>query len=265
MIRKEIIGGCELYLGDCREILPTLDPVNAVMTDPPYGITSNAWDVAANMDPIWAVDASVYVITASQPFTADVVNSKRGWFRHEWVWIKDRGSNFANTVREPMKEHESVLVFSPGRWTYNKQMQNRVGGGLERVAYTFQNKAGSDNYREFDREGRREGDNMRVPASWQFFKRDTGLHPTQKPVDLMSYLILTYTNEGDIVLDPFFGSGTTAVACAKLGRRFVGIEMNPEYYDIALMRLDGIAKQPDLFVESAPAQPQQLSLMEPAE
>ena len=249
MRREELAEGIVCYLGDCREILPTLPRVDAVLTDPPYGITANAWDAAADLSPLWAIRATVYVVCAGQPYTSQVVCGNRDWFKHEWIWIKDRGSNFANTVREPMKEHESVLVFAPGKWTYNKQMQQRAGGGLERVAYSFQNKAGSDNYREFGREGRRDGEDLRVPASWQFFKRDTGSHPTQKPLELSEYFLRTYSNELDLVLDPFMGSGTTGVACVKLGRKFIGIEIEPKYFDIACKRISEALKQPDFFVE----------------
>jgi site-specific DNA-methyltransferase (adenine-specific) len=170
-------------------------------------------------------------------------------FRHEWVWIKNRGSNFANTVREPFKEHESVLVFSQGRWTYNKQMQERTGAGADRVKYNVAFRTGSTNYRQFEDRAENSLPHLRVPSSWQKFNTETaGDHPTQKPVALMEYMIRTYSNEGELVLDNTMGSGTTGVACGNLGRRFIGIEKDTEhgYFAIAQAR---IAKA---YGESAP-------------
>ena len=134
------------------------------------------------------------------------------------VWIKNRGSNFANTVREPMKEHENILIFSKGKWTYNKQMQERSGGGVNLIG-AVQDRRGrgktnsqlSDNYGSF--EGRSITlMELRVPSSWQKFNTEVGFHPTQKPVALFEYLIKTYINENDLVLDNTAGSGTTAIA-----------------------------------------------------
>ena len=230
---------CTIYHGDCRELLPEIASADLVLTDPPYGTTANQWDVPIPPSELAGLlrRFRTVVMTGSQPFSSEMVCADRERFRHEWIWIKDRGSNFANTVREPMKEHESVLVFSDPRWTYNKQMQQRVGGGLERVGYSFQNKAATENYRQFDREGRRNGDTERVPASWQFFARDTGLHPTQKPLALMEYLVLTYSNSADLILDPYMGSGTTLRAAKDLGRKAIGIEIEERYCEIAAKRL----------------------------
>jgi site-specific DNA-methyltransferase (adenine-specific) len=113
--------------------------IDLILCDLPYGTTQNKWDAVIPFDPLWAQYRrmlkvnGIIALTASQPFTSALVMSNVQWFRHEWVWIKNRGSNFANTVREPFKEHESVLIFSPGRWTYNRQMQPRTGGGLDLV------------------------------------------------------------------------------------------------------------------------------------
>jgi len=238
------IGDCFLYNGDCLQVLDTIKSnyVDLVLTDPPYGTTACKWDAVIPFEPMWnCVNAvlkptGVAVFTASQPFTSALVMSNPKQFRHEWVWIKNRGSNFANTVREPMKEHETVLVFSAGKWTYNKQMQDRTGGGLNRVAYGFNKVTESENYRKFERPPGPQGE-QRVPSSWQKFNVEVGFHPTQKPVALMEYLIRTYTNEGDTVLDFTTGSGTTGVACVNTGRRFVGIEKDPQYFQIAVDRI----------------------------
>jgi len=160
-------------------------------------------------------------------------------FRHEWVWIKNRGSNFANTVREPMKEHESVLVFSEGKWAYNKQMQERTGGGValvgKRVACGKKKREGLGEFKQH--EAIEALPELRVPSSWQKFNTQVGLHPTQKPVDLMRYMVRTYSNPGDVVLDFCMGSGTTGEAAILEGRKFIGIENNQEYFDTATRRL----------------------------
>ena len=140
-----------------------------------------------------------------------------------------------------MKEHESVLIFSNGKWTYNRQMQPRTGGGLARVKYSLENQtASSSNYRKFDKPNRNQGE-LRVPSSWQKFNVEVGLHPTQKPVALCEYLIKTYTNPGEVVLDNCMGSGSTGVACLNTGRKFIGIELDGKYFDIAKKRIQEVA------------------------
>lgn len=232
-----------LHHGDCLEIMATLpdQSVDMVLCDLPYGTTANKWDAVIPFEPLWReykrLCKGPIVLTASQPFTSALVMSNPKAFKHEWVWIKNRGSNFANTVREPMKEHESVLVFAYGKWTYNKQMQERTGGGADRVKYDVAFQSQSENYRAFEgREGQKLPE-MRVPSTWQKFNCEVGLHPTQKPVALMEYLIRTYTNPGDVVLDNTMGSGTTGVACKNTGRRFIGIERDRNYFLVAQSRI----------------------------
>ena len=235
----------KLIHGDCLNILPRMRDgvIDMILTDLPYGITANKWDSVIPLDVLWALykrvlkDTGVVALTASQPFTSILVMSNLDMFRHEWIWIKNRGSNFANTVREPFKEHESVLIFSKGRWTYNKQMQERTGGGKSRVKYKFTAVSHSENYREFTSVPETQGE-LRVPSSWQKFNCEVGLHPTQKPVPLCEYLIRTYTNEGDTVLDSCMGSGTTGVAAISLNRNFVGIEKDVKYFKIAKDRIE---------------------------
>ena len=239
------MSGYELLFGDCLERMKEIPDgsVDMILCDLPYGMTANKWDSQIPLDLLWnqywrlLKETGVIALTASQPFSTTVVNSQRKKFRHEWIWIKNRGSNFANTVREPMKEHESVLIFSRGKWTYNKQMQERTGGGLDRVKYEFSAVTKTENYRAFNRVNPKQG-KLRVPSSWQKFNVEVGLHPTQKPVTLMEYLIRTYTNEGETVLDNCMGSGSTGVACANTGRRFIGIELNEAYFQIAKERVE---------------------------
>ena len=236
--------GIALRQGDCLDLMQDIPSgsVDMILCDLPYGMTANKWDVPIPLDDLWKQywrllkENGVVALTASQPFNATIINSQKKSFRHEWIWIKNRGSNFANTVREPMKEHEAVLIFSRGKWTYNKQMQKRTGGGLERVKYKFSSVTKTENYRAFDHVNPKQGE-LRVPSSWQKFNVEVGLHPTQKPVPLLEYLIRTYTNEGETVLDNCMGSGSTGVACVNTGRRFIGIELDPGYFEIAQTRI----------------------------
>jgi len=232
----------KLLFGDCLDRMKDMPngAANAVICDLPYGTTQNKWDSMIPLDLLWQEYARVcrgaVVLTASQPFTSLLVMSKPELFKHEWIWIKNRGSNFVNTVREPMKEHESVLVFSRGKWVYNKQMQNRTGGGVDRIKYGIKHETNTENYGAI---GAQQGQltTKRVPSSWQKFNCEVGLHPTQKPVALMEYLIRTYTNEGDTVLDNTMGSGTTGVACVHTGRNFIGIERDLDYFIVAQKRI----------------------------
>lgn len=234
-----------ILLGNCLEILPTIksSSVQLVLADLPYGITSNKWDSEIDLDLLWpellriGVKNAVFAFTACQPFTSRLTMSNVELWRHEWVWIKNRGSNFANTVREPFKEHETVQIFSRGQWKYNKQMQPRTGAGASRVKYKLNQRSKSTNYRDFEgREGTEQGE-LRVPSSWQKFNTEVGIHPNQKPVSLMEYLIKTYTDEGDMVLDPTCGSGTTCLAAKNLNRSYIGIENDTTYYERAVQRL----------------------------
>lgn len=237
----------DLRLGDCLDLMPTLPngSIDMILCDLPYGTTQNKWDSVIPFEPLWEnywrilKPSGVICLNAGQPFTAALVMSQPKFFRHEWVWIKNRGSNFANTVREPMKEHESILMFSRGKWTYNKQMQERTGGGASRVAYEFNSEASqaSDNFGKVQNKRTPILSPMRVPSSHQKFNTEVGLHPTQKPVALMEYLINTYTNPGDTVLDSCMGSGTTGVACMNLARKFIGIEKDAKYFQIASERI----------------------------
>lgn len=234
-----------LFHGDCLELMKDIPDksIDMILCDLPYGITANKWDCVIPFDKLWEaynrilVPHGIVALHASQPFTSALVMSNPKMFKHEWIWLKNRGSNFANTVREPMKEHEAVVIFSNGKWTYNKQMQERTGGGLARVKYTFENQtAKSSNYHKFDKPNRNQGE-LRVPSSWQKFNVEVGFHPTQKPVPLLEYLIKTYTNEGDTVLDNCMGSGSTGVACVNTGRKFIGMELDAKYFSIAENRI----------------------------
>lgn len=234
-----------LINGDCLEVMENIqnESIDLIACDLPYHITSNSWDQMIPLDKLWnhykriIKSNGVIALTASQPFTSILVTSNLEMFKHEWIWIKNRGSNFANTVREPMKEHESILIFSRGKWTYNKQMQPRAESGLDRAKYNVKFETDSSNYRKFDVRETNQLSELRVPSSWQKFNCEVGLHPTQKPVALFEYIIKTYSNEGELVLDNCCGSGTTCLAARNLNRNYIGIEKDKDIFDIAVNRL----------------------------
>jgi site-specific DNA-methyltransferase (adenine-specific) len=238
-----------LYKGDCLEIMPSIQKkVDLVLTDPPYGTTQCKWDAIIPLDKMWSTIRSnditcLIVLFASQPFSSVLVCSNLAEFYYEWVWEKSKITGVLNAKRMPVRQHEQILVFAnkKARKTYNPQ-------GLEKKGTITRQGRCSENY------GRRK----EVPYVQEFtnYPRDIlrvssegkTLHPTQKPVELMEYLIKTYTNIGDTVLDFTIGSGTTAVAAINTGRKFIGIEMNEEYCEIAKQRIiEAEKKQEDLF------------------
>lgn len=251
-----------LHLGDCLDAMATLEAgsIDAILCDLPYGTTACKWDEVIPFAPMWAAvkrvlrPRGVFVTTASQPFTSALVMSNLEWFRHEWIWQKAYGSNFMNTCREPLKEHECVLMFSRGKWTYNPQQEERSESGKGRAnRQSLARLGGEDIYRPgLVPRPRPKRPELRLPSSVQKFDNERGLHPTQKPVALYAYLIRTYTNPGDTVLDFCMGSGTTGVAAMKEGRNFVGIELDSGYFAIAERRIEQAQMQLPLLLEPTP-------------
>ena len=239
------IGWATLVMGDCLEVMRSLPDasVDMVLCDLPYGTTACKWDAVIPFDKLWPEYRRVtkrnaaIVLTASQPFTSALLMSNPKEFRHEWIWRKNAGSNFAVTKWQPMKEHESVLVFGKETPRYFPIKQPRTRP--IKVGYTNTSNTGKrDAYNGMVNKGFTVTDGeMRVPSSVQDFNRERGHHPTQKPVALMEYLICTYTERGDTVLDNTMGSGTTGVACLNTGRRFIGIEREQNYFDVACSRV----------------------------
>ena len=229
-----------LMLGDCLERMKEIPDgsVDLILCDLPYGTTRNKWDSVIDLPSLWAeykrIARGAVVLTAQTPFDKVLGVSNLSWLRHEWIWEKPRATGHLNAKRAPMKAHENVLVFSAGAPTYNPQMtpgeKYHVGGGASK----------QDNYGAFGTARDNDG-SMRYPRTVQKFSHEAGLHPTQKPVALMEYLIRTYTNEGDTVLDNCMGSGSTGVACVNTNRRFIGIEREPKYFEIAKQRIEGLA------------------------
>lgn len=240
-----------LHLGDCREVLPSIGRADAVVTDPPYGMTDSSWDTAPNVAHMWQMLKSerqdaVFILTASQPFTSAVVMGNELDFRVEWIWEKNAGSNFGTVKWHPMKEHESVLVFAKKSPVYIPIMEDRAPSGAARVKTVVNYDSQPEAYSGITGTKSSLRPDQRYPRSIQKFNRERGLHPNQKPVALIEYFLKTYTKEGAMILDPYMGSGTTGVAAAKLRRQFVGIEIDEKYFDIACRRIAEVARQPEL-------------------
>ena len=236
-----------VYCGDCLEIMPNLPKVDMILCDLPYGTTACKWDTIIPFEPLWKEykriikDNGAIVLTASQPFTSALVMSNVKMFKYEWIWEKDKPSNFALANKQAMKYHENILVFGSGTTRYNKQITvgHKPMNAQASYGRTFHGSVPSLNVENRYKGGKTE----RNPSS--IIKVNTvkhnsldkgGLHPTQKPVALFEYLIKTYTNEGDLVLDNCVGSGTTAVACKNTNRKCVGIELSEDYCAIAAAR-----------------------------
>ena len=233
--------GFELYKGDCLDVMNDIPDgsVDFILTDPPYGTTACKWDSIIPLEPMWEQLKRIIkpngaiVMTASQPFTTTLIASNMKMFRYSWVWEKEQGVNFQHAKRQPLKIHEDICVFGIESPVYYPQ-------GLIPCNINKSNKFKGGNLGHCGSESKRSEYKQSVtnyPKSIQKFNRQRGLHPTQKPVVLMEYLIKTYTNEGETVLDFTMGSGTTGVACGNTGRKFIGIELDRDYYHIARKRI----------------------------
>ncbi len=227
-----------LMLGDCLERMKEIPDgsVDMVLCDLPYGTTQNKWDSVIPFEALWAeykrLCKGAIVLTAAQPFTSALVMSNLPAFRQSLVWKKNVASNFLNANRQHLSRHEDVVLFAFGKYHYNKQQTL----GKAYTAKRYGHDDAGENYGDVKRTTT-VNTGSRNPISVLEFDREVGLHPTQKPLALMEYLIRTYTNEGDTVLDNCMGSGTTGVAALKLGRGFIGIEKDLEYFNVAEKRI----------------------------
>lgn len=250
---KELLGGLELnriYQRDCLSdggmaMIPDKS-IDMILCDLPYGTTACKWDTVLPFDKLWAQyervikDNGAIVLTASQPFSSALVMSNPKLFKYEWIWDKKIPSGMSYARFQPMRQHEVVLVFGKGRVNYNPQMIKRdkpiKSGGQKKL------NSESTTLDKYKVEGFQRTYDYKNPTTLvQFDKvRKGSVHPTQKPVPLFEYLIKTYTNEGDVVLDNCMGSGTTAVATLNVGggRRFIGFETEPQYIEIANKRIE---------------------------
>lgn len=230
-----------LHFGDCLSVLPSLPDasVDLVLADLPYGTTRCAWDSVIPLEPLWReyrrVCSGAILLFAQTPFDKVLGASNLRDLRYEWIWEKTNATGHLNAKKAPMKAHENVLVFYRKQPTYNPQ---KTDGHVRKVAAKWGD--GSPVYGKQVLDGKIYDSTERYPRSVQVFASDkqrSKLHPTQKPLALCEYLIRTYTNPGDTVLDNCMGSGTTGRACLNTGRNFVGIENDPSSFAVAQERL----------------------------
>lgn len=239
----------DLYNKECLEVMRSMPKhsVDMIACDPPYGTTLLGWDSILPFDQLWQCYERVLkptgcvVLFGSQPFTSALIMSNPKWFRHELIWNKNKcGSPGLAKVR-PMKVHENVLVFSPNRHVYNPQMEK--GEPYARQSSNPEGYVGKANNHGYGLKARTGfvNEGVRYPKSVLNISRDFSaqqqVHPTQKPVPLMEWLIKTYSNEGDIVLDNTMGSGSTGVAAINTDRGFIGIERDKDYFETASKRI----------------------------
>jgi len=233
----------KLLEGNCLDILPTLESgsVDMILADLPYGTTNCKWDSPIDLQRLWPeyrrICKGAIVLFAQTPFDKVLGASNIRELRHEWIWEKGNATGHLNANRAPMKAHENILVFAVGGYTYNPQ---RTTGHARKVS-TKKRRDDCPVYNEHDRTPY--DSTSRYPRSVQKFSSDKqrgGKHPTQKPFALCEYLIRTYSNPGDTVLDNVMGAGTTGVAAVAAGRDFVGIELNSMFFCVARHRLASV-------------------------
>jgi site-specific DNA-methyltransferase (adenine-specific) len=242
----------KIYNKDCYELLKEIDngKVDLLLQDTPFGCTQNYWDIKPDLTKMWTEwervtkEDGAMIFFATQPFCSELILSNQKNFRYDIIWYKALGTGFLNANKMPMRNHEMILVFYRKLPTYNPQMvvgKMRMKGSKKGNATT--------NYGNY--EGKTKIDDQYFPQSVIDFtngdRTKENDHPTQKPLDLIRYLIKTFSNENDLVFDGYMGSGTTAHACIKENRNFIGAELNKEYYDKAIKRIEIEQSQPSLF------------------
>ena len=235
-----------LMQGNCLELLKTIPDgsVDMVLTDPPYGTTACKWDTVIPFEPMWAELKRIIkpngaiVLFGSEPFSSLLRCSNLKMFKYDWVWEKSKATGFLNSKKQPLRAHEIISVFYSKQPTYNPQMIN--GESYNKGVRKEQTE--NDVYGRFN-QVEVKSDGLRFPRSVQYFKTaesEGGFHKTQKPVALLEYLIKTYTQENETVLDFTMGSGSTLVAAKNTNRNAIGIELDEKYFEIAKTRIGEI-------------------------
>jgi site-specific DNA-methyltransferase (adenine-specific) len=235
----------KLILGDCLEVMKEIPDksIDMILCDLPYGTTACKWDVVIPFEPLWEQykriikDNGAIVLTAQTPFDKVLGSSCLELLRYEWIWEKEQGTGGGNANKMPLKNHENVLVFYKKLPTYNPQFSKGNPYKINRKKPNINSVYGKTGFNEIFF---KINDGKRYPKSVIKFNKEYGLHPTQKPVALLEYLIKTYTNEGDLVLDNCMGSGSTIVACINTKRNYIGIEKEEKYFEIAKKRVSEV-------------------------
>lgn len=246
-INKIEVGGDSFPLllhGDCLELMKDIpdESIDMILCDLPYSTTRNEWDSIIPLNDLWdqyeriVKDNASIVLFSQMPFTAKLVNSKLKYFRYEWIWKKAKATGYLNAKKMPLKEHENILVFYKKLPVYNPQWEwGKPYEHLKKSPHSGNYGKQKDNIAAIS-DGRRYPKDI---LTFSYKESDRHLHPTQKPVALLEYLIKTYTNEGEVILDNCMGSGSTGVACMNTNRRFIGIEKEEKYFNIARERITG--------------------------
>lgn len=243
--------GCELLHGDCLELLKDIrdGSVDMILCDLPYGTTACRWDVVIPFEPLWEQynriikENGAIVLFGSEPFSTELRHSNLKMFKYDWIWRKSRTVGFLNAKNAPLKNYEVVSVFSKGTTANGSDRRMKYfPQGLVEVNKTRKSVQQAADTVVWNRPGRAKEYTAKFAgyptAILKFNNEAKQVHPTQKPVELCEYLIKTYTNEGDIVLDNCMGSGSVGVACVNTGRRFIGMELDKGYFDIAVQRIE---------------------------
>ena len=234
----------ELILGDCLDVLPKISDksVDIVLTDPPYGTTACKWDVVIPFEPMWnelkriIKDSGCVALFGSEPFSSYLRTSNIEWFKYDWYWNKTKPSGFLNAKKQPLRKIEVVSIFYKKQCLYSPQ--NLIKKDKQNKNSGFERTYGKINKNFSQKETYTNYPNNVLKYNNVFGKN--AIHPTQKPIELCEYLIKTYTNENDTVLDFTMGSGSTGVACKNLNRNFIGIEKDQNYFNIAKDRIEGV-------------------------
>lgn len=259
----------ELHLGDCLEIMPNIPSasIDAIICDLPYGTTACKWDSIIPLDKLWPEYKRIIksngaiVLFGSQPFTSQLIMTNLEWFKYEIIWRKNRATGHVHAKNKPLKAHENILIFSPGTTVHKSQSARRMTYNPKLInGKPYKKKITSSNVGKLNHAPTKSNIDFvgtvnintgnRYPTSVMTYSlHNVGLlHPTQKPVELLEYLIKTYTNPGDTVLDNTMGSGTTGHACMNTGRNFIGIEKDAGYFATAKRRIENA--QPALLEEA---------------
>ncbi len=262
MRKREFEHGV-IYNGDCLDVMPDViedHSIDMILADLPYGITACHWDRILPINVLWEEyhrilsDSGAVALTATQPFASDLITSNKGEFRQELIWDKMQGNDYVNAKRRHLKAHENILLFG-NMDTYNPQCHEKPFKNRR-----FKPPSLETSYKNsiLNKESKVMGDDYDYTKSYptsvlsysmqmKECNSASRIHPTQKPVELFQYLIMTYTNKDDIVLDNVIGSGTTAIAAYNTGRRWIGIEKDPEIFDMACERIEKETRQQNFF------------------
>jgi DNA modification methylase len=231
----------EIILGDCLEVMKNIEDksISLILTDLPFGMTKNEWDKKLSLDKLWEEykkiikDNGAILLFAKGVFAAELIMSNKEMYRYSYVWVKNKTTGHLNANRMPMQATEDILVFYKKLPVYNPQKT----GGHSPVHAFYTRKSGS-NYNQADKLTKGGGSTERYPSNVLYFNvAKNRKHPTEKPVELLEFLIRTYTNEGDVVLDSCCGSGSLAAACINVNRDFICIEKEEKFYNLSLARI----------------------------